>query len=499
MFRTIFIKIFMVFIAVLILSFSITGTILYFSVGNFVAEEKIATLEQSGTEINEFLFRYIRRLNDPDVYRTLVYLIKSYKSNTDSIIWIVNFDGRIFFSEKDIPDMDIPLNIKEKLMNGADSLKLPNRKQYEEVMSGKGTVTVVGDLYGLFEDTNYSWLTVEVPLEIKTVMGEKAVVYSVYLSTPIPEVNRLRAMLFQYFLYATLFSAIISVIMIFILSKRITKPLIDIKKAAKNISAGEFQKRVVVKSDDEIGELAISFNNMAESLQKIEDMRREFTANVSHELRTPLTSIRGFIEGILDGTVSPDKREMYLGIVMDETNRLNRLINDLLDLTKIEMGETTLRLANFDLNELIRICIIKQESILLEKDLHVEVDFEHESCFVNADPDMIERVIINLIHNSVKFTNKGGNIKIAVSRQKEKILISEEDNGIGIDKKEINLIWGRFYKSDKSRAHEKFGSGLGLAIIRNIINLHGQEITVESELGKGTKFTFTLNEAVYDK
>ncbi len=137
--------------------------------------------------------------------------------------------------------------------------------------------------------------------------------------------------------------------------------------------------------------------------------------------------------------------------------------------------------------------------MLEDKNIQVELDFEEENIYVNADADAIERVLINLIHNSGKFTNDGGKIKLSVRRNKGKIYVTEEDNGIGIDKNEINLIWGRFYKSDKSRGIDKTGTGLGLAIIRNIIKMHGQKIWVESETGKGSRFTFTLKEAVYNE
>ncbi|MFA6308522.1 MAG: ATP-binding protein [Clostridia bacterium] len=498
MFKTIFAKLIAVFIAILIFSFSVVGVILYFFIGNYVTDEKTTKLEQSSSEINNYLTEYINLINDPIVFKNFLYILRLYKSNTNSLIWVVNNDGRIVISENDIPGMDIPHDIKKNLIQVPGYLKLPDKRQYQEVMLGKKTVKDTGDFYGLFKDTGLAWLTIEKPVLYTDITGKQSVMYAVYLSTPIPEINKVRIMLLKYFLLAVLVSVILSVIIIYYVSRKISKPLKDIQKAAKHISAGEFQKRLTVESKDEVGELAESFNQMAEALQQIEVMRRDFTANVSHELRTPLTSIRGFVEGIIDGTIPHEKQDMYLGLVREETNRLNRLINDLLELTKIESGETKLRLTNFDINELIRRCIIKQESLLVEKNIQVELDFEEENIFVNADSDAIERVLINLIHNSGKFTNEGGKIKLAVHRQKGRIYVVEEDNGIGIEKNEINLIWGRFFKSDKSRGHDKSGTGLGLSIIRNIIDLHGQKIWVESETGKGTKFTFTLNEAIYN-
>lgn len=232
---------------------------------------------------------------------------------------------------------------------------------------------------------------------------------------------------------------------------------------------------------------------MANALEKIEEMRRGFIANVSHELRTPMTSIRGFVEGILDGTIPEEKHRDYLNIVKEETMRLNRLTTDLLDLARMESGEMELHLISFNINELIRRSIIKMQSHIIQKNIFVQANFEKEDMFAEGDVDSIERIILNLIYNSVKFVAEGGKIILATKYYKDRILVSVEDNGIGISKEEIDLIWERFYKSDKSRGIEKKGTGLGLAIVKNIIQEHKQEIWVESELGKGTKFSFTLN------
>ena len=185
----------------------------------------------------------------------------------------------------------------------------------------------------------------------------------------------------------------------------------------------------------------------------------------------------------------------YLSIVREETIRLSRLVTDLLDLAKIESGEITLTYKNFNINELIRRSIIKLESLITDKNLQIEATFEDEDIATFADKDGIDRVIINLLHNAIKFSNENGIIEIAVKYYKDKILVTIADHGIGIVKEEIDLIWDRFYKSDKSRGMDKTGTGLGLAIIKGIINEHQQEIWVESELDMGTKFMFTLEKA----
>jgi len=315
----------------------------------------------------------------------------------------------------------------------------------------------------------------------------------VYLTKRIPEINKARLTVFKFYIIAISIAVVISVLLVYIFSLKLTKPLKQINNAAKQIANGEFSKRLDIKSEDEIGQLAKSFNNMAVALENLENMRRGFIANVSHELRTPMTSIHGFIEGILDGTIPPEKQREYLTIVSDETKRLSRLTNDLLDLARMESGDMKLTYVTFNVNELIRRCIIKLENQIIMKNIQIEANFYEEPTFVYADKDSIERVILNLLHNAVKFVQDGGQVKIETVKLKSKVMVYIKDNGIGIDSEEINLIWDRFYKSDKSRGKDKMGTGLGLAIVKNIINEHGQEIKVESELGKGTVFYFTLN------
>jgi len=234
---------------------------------------------------------------------------------------------------------------------------------------------------------------------------------------------------------------------------------------------------------------------MVVALENLERMRRDFIGNVSHELRTPMTTIKGFIDGILDGIIPPEKQEYYLTIVRDEVRRMQNLVNDLLDLAKMQAGEMTLNMTDFDVNELVRRCVISLQQMLIEKDLEFKADFETERLFVHADMDAIQRVLINLIHNGIKFTPPGGEISVRTYTEKDKAIISVEDTGPGIPKDELPYIFERFYKTDKSRSTDRSGVGLGLAIARNVIVSHNETIKAESEEGKGSRFIFTLRRA----
>jgi len=494
MFKNLYSKIAVFFIVILLIITTITGGILFFFLGDFVTEEKEVALNNAGDNVNWQLENYIDLINNPITTKSLQFLLlNSFYKNLELIsedieasIWIVTKNGEIsVIANKRYLDK----SVISKLTSESGKLRLPDERQYnKKVMEDGQVVKEVGSFYGLYEETKVSWLTIEKPYIYN---GE--IQGAVYLTKRIPEINRARTIVFKFYIIAVSVAVVISVLLVYIFSLKLTKPLKLINNAAKQIANGEFNKRVDIKTQDEIGQLAESFNNMAGALENLEDMRRGFIANVSHELRTPMTSIHGFIEGILDGTIPPERQSEYLSIVSDETKRLSRLTNDLLDLARMESGEIKLTFGTFNINELIRICIIKLENQIVRKNIHIEANFCEESTFVYADKDSIERVVLNLLHNAIKFVSEDGEVKVETVKLKGKLAVFVKDNGTGIDSEEIALIWDRFYKSDKSRSKDKMGTGLGLAIVKNIINEHGQEISVESEVGKGTSFNFTLN------
>ncbi|MCX7904950.1 MAG: HAMP domain-containing histidine kinase, partial [Caloramator sp.] len=302
----------------------------------------------------------------------------------------------------------------------------------------------------------------------------------VFLHTPLTEVkSTLKTVYFVIWMSAFL-AIFISAIIIYYFSDRILiKPLNEINNTAKSIAKGEFNKRVEIESHDEIGDLADSFNYMADSLQNLENMRRSFIANISHELRSPMTSINGFITGIIDGTIPNEKWVYYLNIVHDEIKRLMRLINDILDLARLESGEFSINIGVFDLNELIRQRIIKFEEKINKKNINVNVKLIEKRLKVKGDRDRVDQVLTNLIDNAIKFVNDGGVIEIKTEIKDKKILVHIYNNGPAIPKEEIKYIWERFHKVDKAR-QKGGGTGLGLSIVRQIINQHGETIWVES-------------------
>mgnify|MGYP000150040614 CR=1 FL=1 len=503
MFKTIFSKLIAIFLLILAVAFTVTGVMLSLFLDDYLTDEKAETLEVACTWINNVFNYYLNliSLNDTaSVTNAEILLMDSlvnYGRYTGSYIWIVNQDGYLYRS-----NWDMPSSIAKKYTDETGYIKIPDEKNLPNLIKSETTIREIGDFNGFFRDPYFKengsvWLTVGRSFKYKGSNG-KNIMIIIYMHTPVAEVSAAREKLLTYFLISGGIAIVVAILMIYVFSLKLSRPLKQMKHVASRISNGEFEKRVNIKSKDEVGDLARAFNQMAAALQNLEEMRRAFVANVSHELRTPMTTIRGFIEGILDGTIPPEKHEHYLTVVRDETNRLNRLVNDLLDLAKMESGEVKLNITVFDINELLRRCVIKMETLLVEKDLTVDADFEEEEIRVKGDTDAIERVVLNLMHNAIKFTPSGGRISVITRKSRDTVEVTVKDTGIGIEENELEMIWDRFYKSDKSRSQDKTGTGLGLAIVRNIINEHGQSIYVQSKPSEGTAFTFTLARASGD-
>ena len=284
-----------------------------------------------------------------------------------------------------------------------------------------------------------------------------------------------------------------ALIAVYFISERVIAPLREISSAAKRFASGKFDVRVPVRGNDEVSELAATFNNMAESLDNYDNMRNSFMSNVSHDLRSPMTSISGFIDGILDGVIPPEQHTYYLQIVSSEIKRLSRLVNTLLDLSRIQAGDRKFTPVSFDICEMARQILISFEQKITAKDLEVEFDCPDERINVLADLDAIYQAFYNVCDNAVKFASDGGKFRISVKRAKgKKVHVSIYNEGQGIAPADINYVFEQFYKSDKSRGLNKNGTGLGLFISKTIIESHNEQIWVESEYGKNCCFTFSL-------
>lgn len=299
------------------------------------------------------------------------------------------------------------------------------------------------------------------------------------------------------FLRLQIFTSIVALGLCFILavifSYRMVRPLKKITAATKHYAGGDFTARInTADVYNELTELVDSVNKMADSLAVLEESRSSFVANVSHELKTPMTVISGFVDGMLDGTISPDESQKYLVIVSDEVKRLSRLVVAMLNMSKIEAGKLTLNTSVFSLKEIFIKTIIGFEKFINDKNIDVAGLDSLENVVITADETLITQIIYNLIDNAVKFTEKGGVITVSVYEERKEAVFSVRNTGRGITDNEKELVFDRFYKVDKSRGLDAKSFGMGLYIVKSIIELHKGTISLETEENEFTEFIVKL-------
>ena len=285
---------------------------------------------------------------------------------------------------------------------------------------------------------------------------------------------------------------VLSLIILLFFNEYVYRPLRRIIAAAEQYALGNMHYRIPVEREDELGYLSASLGYMAETIARSEDDQKKFIANVSHDFRSPLTSIRGFLEAMLDGTIPPERYEHYLRVVLKETDRLTKLTNGLLTLNNLNTGGMLLQRTDFDINAVIRSVAASFEQTCRSRRIDIRLILTGKMLFVNADLEKIQQVLYNLVDNALKFSRQDSDITIETTEKGDTVFVSVRDSGIGIPKDDQKLIWDRFYKTDLSRGKDKKGTGLGLSIVREIIRAHGENISLVSTQGVGSKFTFTL-------
>lgn len=276
------------------------------------------------------------------------------------------------------------------------------------------------------------------------------------------------------------------------ISNSMLKPLREIIRTSKQYAAGNFNARANIDSKNEFGELAEYMEEMADELSRSNEYRKSFISNISHDFRSPLTSIKGYIEAMLDGTIPPEKHDKYLNIVLTETMRLTKLTQGLLELNNFDSFDLQLDKSNFDLKSIITPTINTFEGKCQDKGVYLKSVFLTDNTIVYADRTRIQQVIYNLVDNAIKFTPEGRQITVQVTEKGDKIYTSVKDEGVGIPKESIKKVFDRFYKTDPSRGKDKTGTGLGLSITKEIIKAHGENITLNSKVGEGSEFIFSL-------
>jgi signal transduction histidine kinase len=294
----------------------------------------------------------------------------------------------------------------------------------------------------------------------------------------------------RYFLLGGLVAIAIAILLTFVLSRRILAPVKALTHAARQLGKGDFSQRVDFKDKGEVGELAQSFNSMADNLEHAEQLRRNMVADVAHELRTPLSNLSGYLEAIHDGIVKPDADAIRS--LNEEASSLSRLIDDLQELSLADAGKLKLVYQQEDVSNLIREAIAAIQTKAAAKGLKMSADLPDGLPKISIDLHRIKQVLHNLLENAIVHTGQEGSITVTARQQHNEINISVADTGEGISAEDMRNIFERFYRVDKSRTRATGGSGLGLTIAKRLVEAHGGRIEGKSELGKGAIFTFTL-------
>ncbi len=457
--------------AILLLSLTVLGASFQLQVKKYLTDSTVSGLQQDAGVIADLASSY-------SLDGSLAS--KEFHLNLDVISQITDADTVICDSEGYVI-------LCSHVQSGCDHQGLQLNQEYMRKVIQNGGDTVTGVIDGLYTDQRYVVFT--------PIVNDTQTTGIVIVSAPTSGTTQILNRISNIFLTAAIFVVLVSVLAVTAFARRESRPLRDMAKAAIAFGHGNLEARVKVEGgySEEVEELALAFNNMASSLQKSEYQRQEFVANVSHELKTPMTTISGYVDGILDGTISEDRQKHYLQIVSDETKRLSRLVRSMLDISQLqkEEGIPDEKKMHFDLEECAGQVLITFEKKINDKHLNVEVDMPEHPVYTMANRDYITQVIYNLLDNAVKFCPDGGNLGLKIQEGSSKAYISISNDGETIPPEELSLVFDRFHKLDKSRSQNRDGWGLGLYIVKTIVCSHGENISVSSKDGK-TEFTFTM-------
>lgn len=322
---------------------------------------------------------------------------------------------------------------------------------------------------------------------------DSSLLCSVVVSIEKETLSAITAKTLRIFVLTSLLVLLVALLAAPLLTRRETRPIQEMAAAARQIAHGNLDVRVPTDHrSEEMEELAVAFNNMTLALKNSDTVRQEFVANVSHELKTPMTTIAGYIDGILDGTIPPEKQRYYMELVSTEVRRLSRLVRNMLEISRLrDQGIPPEKMSDFDVCEEAGQALLCFEQRINQKQLNVEIDMPELGLSVHAMRDAVTQVLQNLIDNAVKFVDVGGTLAIRVRRQGASAVVSVSNTGPTIPPEELPLLFDRFHKTDKSRSADRDGVGLGLYIVKTMILAHGEDVYVTSRDGV-TEFTFTL-------
>lgn len=432
---------------------------------------KAADFYQEGIWLtDQYVGNYFEEQGDLRTRSAIQSQLSSLDVYLDARIWLISRDGERILDSRTFDTQQERVSIPE----------------FNSVLPG-GKYYMVGDFFGMFSEKT---LSVLIPVSHNYhVRGYIAI------HTPMSVIIREK----EGYLFSFYVTMILLMGLAFLFAGAnwliVFWPIRRMRKGAGEYALGNYGTPIHLNREDELGFLSDTMDFMAQALKDQDEDQRKLISNISHDFRSPLTSIKGYIEAMLDGTIPFEMQEKYLNIVLRETERLSKLTSGLLALNSIDPRQNRLSRSRFDINTVIKNTAATFEGTCTSKRISIELLFTDWESYVYADMGKIQQVLYNLIDNAIKFSQPDSVITIETTIKYEKIFVSVRDTGIGIPKDSLNKIWERFYKSDASRGKDKSGTGLGLSIVKEILQLHNENINVISTEGVGTEFIFSLSRA----
>ena len=440
---------------------------------NYFAKDRYETLDQV-VGVTQRTAQYLVQqaaLPEGDELDALSTKLEIIGESAEAYLFFTDNDGKVMIASS--PDKLEADAVPGEMMEKIDA-------------SGPDYYHVFGTLDGVL--TEKSYITVS---EMCNEHGQPS--GYVFLCSSGDQLTQFKQQFWSNFLLSACVMLLCASLLTKLLMRSLTDPLQKVTDAAQRFGGGDLSVRVEgVEGEGEVADLARTFNRMAENIQNNDNSRSQFMGNIAHELRTPMTTIKGFVDGILDGTIPPDMQNHYLQLVSEETGRLARLIQNMLDLSKLESGEYQVNARMFNIWETLTGVALSAEQRINDGMIELEGLTMDEKVLVYADPDLIHQVAYNILDNAIKFTPAGGTIKFSVEKLGPEVEVSIWNSGQGISPEALPYVFQRFYKEDKSRGLHARGAGLGLNICKVLVNLSGGQIRVESQQGEWCRFVFTL-------
>ncbi|QNO13839.1 HAMP domain-containing histidine kinase [Alkalicella caledoniensis] len=467
--RSFFSKLIVIYAGILTLILMLMSGFLNYAFQRFYYIDEFRRLENTAIEFADVYEQY--NIGQLGILEFQVS-VRTFTRSTNSVVLVVAPDGKIVFNSNSLVSGIAPH--MGRLSSLDESLKPQlNRSLKDQTVREVWRSNITGE----------SALNLFLPLKYND-----EVVGAMVVSQPSHDINQVVSSINKLIWFVGAIGSIITVFILYFVSKNFTRPITKINKAALSMASGTFIK-VYLDNEDELGQLASSFNYMGEQLAKQEEHRREFLTTVSHELRTPLTSILGFIQGMLDGVIEKDEQDHYLKITVKEIKRIISLTNDLLDLERIKQGQVELHKDYFSVVDLIKECLSQLNPLFKERSIGFEIDCPNELVIV-GDRNRLKQVFMNLLDNGIRHANTKIDVEIRYCGRDVQIEIS--DDGPGISPEDAPHLFERFYKADKSRTSKGSGAGLGLSIAKHLVVLHGGSLKLEPS-DSGAIFKVTLN------